>query len=1051
MSSTESPGTSDHPEAPAPQGLLSATSKDWAVLFYLCGHFNRPGERDPFVTAIEEVRTIGASAGMSAAAYLDLESGAQRVALRPGEPVETEFIGAANSGAPQTLEQFLTWAFDSCPARRYILVMAGLGILDTDSVVGRPPFDSSRTFAICDDRATGDALELHELGATLRTAFPPDGSRRLVLLACDMYAMQFMEVAYELRGILDLLVGIQPDERADAGSLRHWPYPRLLKRWQEVVAAPPSGPPRWRTGVDPVGLTLASETVSLLAEHYTACGLAEPVTVSALNLQALVPLAQALDTFSVVYLQWLSNDVIWRAREQVVRSHQRMLEQSWSYDLDDVARAICAALDHAAAEALARWAASSLPSMPYAQLSRALRILGGSARELARARDDEIFRDLADEIAACRSSVERIIAVSASDASGQTAPPSQRDLDQAVRRLFISPGDDDDVRAPGAWHAIIAAARDRFAATPTRELFDAFDGIEAAEQLGRLAQRVSDLTRTADAGQHPAVAAVWPPGGRCGLALYRPLDLDRLAESNYLHLRFSRELHWTALLTAVDLIKNHARMLWRLVESQLTAAPLEARYQLMRRLAGARALTGRHAGQLRALSAPEAVFLTIQLDGGDPVPGDRRRAADSHDPVVSYCVRLSSLDRSTTAIERRNFVTRARLERVLAEIDQIGSDVDAPADRTLARLSRCGSLLGDDMLYGISEHLAGIQTSGDRDVHLVLQMPRELMRFPWELLRDRNGWLVERFALGRQLIADADAAPKWASSRRNGPIRLLVVAPSIEGEGVELAGVGVLEGAHVADCFERLEQRLPGLVEPGDFHEYVGQTVTVEQFRSLLRERRYDVVHFAGHGRYDPQQPERSSWIFSDGPLYAFELRHTLANAEVTPWLIYGSACEGARDGSAGGGAGGGYHDGVYGMASAALGHGVAAYVGPLWRISEADAKNLAAAFYEALLLRRTSLGEALALARRSVRDGQPDLDNLVTAAQHRAGGRPDGRPPRSAGWTGMVLYGDPTPTVMQRLSPSDVGAWGTPDQSVDGAGRDEAEPFGASSEATLW
>ena len=69
-------------------------------------------------------------------------------------------------------------------------------------------------------------------------------------------------------------------------------------------------------------------------------------------------------------------------------------------------------------------------------------------------------------------------------------------------------------------------------------------------------------------------------------------------------------------------------------------------------------------------------------------------------------------------------------------------------------------------------------------------------------------------------------------------------------------------------------------------------------------------------------------------------------------------------------------------MASAALGQGVPAYIGPLWKISETDAKNLAAAFYEALLLRRTSLGEALALARRSVRDGEPDLDELVTRTQ---------------------------------------------------------------------
>ena len=64
---------------------------------------------------------------------------------------------------------------------------------------------------------------------------------------------------------------------------------------------------------------LAKETVALLAEHYaSAQDRAPPVTVSAINLEALVPVAQALDTFSVVYLQWLSNDVIWRARESVV-------------------------------------------------------------------------------------------------------------------------------------------------------------------------------------------------------------------------------------------------------------------------------------------------------------------------------------------------------------------------------------------------------------------------------------------------------------------------------------------------------------------------------------------------------------------------------------------------------------------------------------------------------------------------------------------------------------------------------------------------------------
>ena len=159
--------------------------------------------------------------------------------------------------------------------------------------------------------------------------------------------------------------------------------------------------------------------------------------------------------------------------------------------------------------------------------------------------------------------------------------------------------------------------------------------------------------------------------------------------------------------------------------------------------------------------------------------------------------------------------------------------------------------------------------------------------------------------------------------------------------------------------------------------------------------------------------------MFSDGPLYAFELRHTLANASVIPWLLYGSACEAAREST--GAITGGYHDGIYGMASAALGQGVAAYLGPLWKISETDAKNMAAAFYEALLLRRASLGEALSLARRSVKVGEPDLDELVTSAEANPQHDLEREVPRTAGWTGMVLYGDPTPTVLQRISPSDA------------------------------
>lgn len=997
--------------------------QEWTTLFYLCGHFNRPGEQDPFVSALNEIRAVGGTPAMSAAVYLDLETGAQRIALRAGEQAESESLGAVNSGAPETLEQFLLWAFDACPARRYVLVMAGLGIMDSDSVVGRPPFDAARLFAICDDRATNDAIELHELGAALKSAFPADGARRLVLLACDMYAMQFMEVCYELRGVVDLIVGLQPDDHQSGPALRHWPYARCLERWQAIAAGPvESKGPRWLSEVDPQGLVLAKETVSLLAEHYAGAeSHGSPVTVSAIDLEALVPVAQALDTFSVVYLQWLSNDVIWRAREMVVTSHTKTLEQSWSYDLNEVATSIIGNLDVASREAVVRWAAEAIPAMPYPSLSRTLRAIGATARKLgARGPEADVYRRIAHDVAACRSGVERMLAVVAHETPARL--PEHAGVDATVRALFTDPADPNGVRDPDAWSAIIQRARDRFAGAAARELADALDGIEAATQLARLARRVADLL--SGDSQPRAIVAVWPPQPRCGLALYRPVDLDRLAESNYLELRFSRDLHWTALLTAVDLITHHARMLWRLLESQLTAAPLEARYELMRRLAGDRALTGRHAEQLRALSAPDALFLTIDPSDDDAalhpsgsMPGHRPPQRNPDDPIVTYCVRLSSLDRSTTVVERRNQITRARLDRILEDIGEIGGDVNAQPSRTLQRLAQCGSLLGDDVLFGISDHLGDVKPTGNRAVHLVLQLPRALMRYPWELLRDRHGWLVDRFAIGRQVITESGSAPRWSSNARQGPLRLLVVAPTVQGHGAELAGAGSLEGHHVAECFGRLLERLPGVIDPSNYERHVDQAVTVEDFRALLRSRKYDIVHFAGHGRYDPVNPDRSCWVFTDGPFYAFELQQTLANADVRPWLIYGSACEGAQDG----GRSRSYHDGVYGMATAALSQGVAAYVGPLWKISDTDAKNMAAAFYEALLIRRTSLGEALALARRSVREGKPNLDELVTKSTGGFVASHEPVTPQSAGWAGMVLYGDPTPTVLQRLSPSDT------------------------------
>jgi hypothetical protein len=85
--------------------------------------------------------------------------------------------------------------------------------------------------------------------------------------------------------------------------LVHWPYASILERWKGVLAAAAADVgPAWRQNVDPYGEPLARETIAVLADHYakTPHGSAPPVTCSAINLRELAPLAQALDTFSIV-------------------------------------------------------------------------------------------------------------------------------------------------------------------------------------------------------------------------------------------------------------------------------------------------------------------------------------------------------------------------------------------------------------------------------------------------------------------------------------------------------------------------------------------------------------------------------------------------------------------------------------------------------------------------------------------------------------------------------------------------------------------------------
>jgi CHAT domain-containing protein len=124
----------------------------------------------------------------------------------------------------------------------------------------------------------------------------------------------------------------------------------------------------------------------------------------------------------------------------------------------------------------------------------------------------------------------------------------------------------------------------------------------------------------------------------------------------------------------------------------------------------------------------------------------------------------------------------------------------------------------------------------------------------------------------------------------------------------------------------------------------------------------YDILHFSGHGSFDPADPETSAIRFADGMLSADDVLNLKWKAP--PYLVFNSACESGR-------AGGGKRlvsreSHSNGLAAAFIAAGASAYAGYFWPVTETGASLLTKAFYRALF-ERENVGIAFLEARKHV------------------------------------------------------------------------------------
>lgn len=324
----------------------------WTVLVYLAGDNNLSSAVD---TDLREMRSVGSSPEVNIVVQYDTagETGTIRHRIeKAGSGEDLERFGEGDSGDPQTLVDFVTWAAAKFPAEHYALVLwnhgGGWEPSEMDRIaqrVGATEFTgreagersasplakvlfrstlekifqlpTAEERAICSDDGTGHSLDTIELAGVLEKAVAALG-QPLDLIGMDACLMSNLEVAYEVAPFAKFMVASEENEPNNG-----WPWDTVVGR---LVAKP--------------GLS-ARELSGFIADDYVksyvAIGHRGAVTQAAFDLSRIAGVADALDGLADALLAALPDAAgpIWNAQRASARFWHNTL-----WDLGDFCRSL---------------------------------------------------------------------------------------------------------------------------------------------------------------------------------------------------------------------------------------------------------------------------------------------------------------------------------------------------------------------------------------------------------------------------------------------------------------------------------------------------------------------------------------------------------------------------------------------------------------------------------------------------------------------------------------------------------------------------------------
>jgi hypothetical protein len=291
---------------------------------------------------------------------------------------------------------------------------------------------------------------------------------------------------------------------------------------------------------------------------------------------------------------------------------------------------------------------------------------------------------------------------------------------------------------------------------------------------------------------------------------------------------------------------------------------------------------------------------------------------------------------------------------------------------------------------------------------LVIEVDRVTAQLPWELIssdvesKPAGEPIGVRAALARQIRTIYSPAPQRDAQRPGGLRALVVGDPGDPAEGDALEGARE-EALRVLEILRAHGVEVTAFIgAPGSSRRGIPRDVRVASRADVLNELMHgdhDILHYAGHGDFDPADPSRVGWVFDRGLLTAREI----GALDRVPPLVVANACLSARTSRA--------LEGrrdfrtartetglLPSLADEFFHLGVRHYVGTAWAVNDIGAVLFTETFYRRLLGtgdpggRRSTVGDAVHEARISLYRRRRDFDRLWAAYQH---------------------YGDPTAQLM--------------------------------------